>query len=668
MKARYNSFSQRLTQRILIVIIVTITIVSIIVVWITTSLLETMTIGYHMSELQVANESIESKLDGVEVASEMSIREVTRSVDSPEAVYSALKCELEPNDKRVLGFYVAYEPNYFASQGKWFEPYVYRENDTIKQMQVGSADHDYFNKEWYKKALNAEEGYWSDPYFDDVATQTLMCSYTRPVIDRNGRKIGVLGADYSLDWLYKYMLKGDIKTNKYNPLAKLINNEENAKTRAYNIIFDSQGKYIYHPDKNRILKDNFYKNTLQTSDTLRKQLAKGLAARHKDYQEIIIDGVECYIFYTSVHHTNWANCIILPKSRMTIPIYIIGLLLLAFNGIGLIVANRIIRISIRRTTKPLHILAQSADEIAKGNFEAPLPEMHQNDEIHHLRDSFVNMQQSLTQYIAQLKTTTTQKAAIESEINIAREIQLTSVPTDFPDSDNIDIYATLTPAKAVGGDLYDFFIRNNKLYFCIGDVSGKGIPAALFMMETKSLFRAFATEKILPNHIVTRINNVLNENNDRNMFVTLFVGVLNLSTGQLDYCNAGHEPPFIITQDAAMMNVNPILPVGIMPDTPYQMQTAVLQPETTILFYTDGLNEAMDANDNLFGKERILSEIKHAIEHGQTAPKDLITKMTEAVRNYVGDTEQSDDLTMLCIKYRKNCRQNLKKLLFYLVN
>ena len=668
MKKQHTSFSQRLTQRILIVIITTITIVSIIVVWITTILLKTMTIGYHMSELQVANESIERKLDAVQVASETSIREIIRNVNSPEGVYRALRNELEPNDKRVLGFYVAYEANYFASQGKWFEPYVYRQNDTIKQMQVGSENHDYFNKEWYQNALKAKKGYWSDPYLDEVATQMLMCSYTKPITDRNGRRMGVFGADYSLDWLYKYMQKNDVKTNEYNPLGQIINNDRLNITRAYNIIIDSDGKYIYHPDKNRILSDNFYTNIQQTPDGLRKQLAEGLAARKKGYQEINIDGVDCYIFYTKVAHTNWANGVILPKSRMTIPIFIIGLLLLAFNGIGLIVANRIIRISIRRTTKPLLILAESADEIAKGNFEAPLPEMYKNDEIRHLRDSFVNMQQSLTQYINQLKTTTAQKAAIESELSIARDIQLSSVPTDFPERDDIDIYATLTPAKAVGGDLYDFFIKNDKLYFCIGDVSGKGIPAALFMMETKSLFRAYASEKLLPNHIVKRINNVLSENNDQNMFVTLFVGILNLATGQLNYCNAGHEPPIIITTEAERMNVNPIIPIGILPDTPYQMQTTVLQPETTMLFYTDGLNEAMDADDNLFGKERILSEIKHAIEHGQTAPKDLIAKMTEAVHNYVGDTEQSDDLTMLCIKFRKNCRQNLKKLLFYLVD
>ena len=519
-------------------------------------------------------------------------------------------------------------------------------------MQVGSANHDYFNKEWYKIALNAKKGYWSDPYFDDVATHVLMCSYTKPITDRNGHKIGVFGADYSLDWLYKYMQNNEEKINEYNPLGKLINNEKDKKAWAYNIIIDSQGKYIYHPDKNRIIKDNFYKNIQHTPDSARKQLTEGLAAKKKDYQKIIIDGVECYIFYTRVNHTNWANCIILPKSRMTMPIYIIGLLLLAFNGIGLIVADRIIRISIRRTTKPLHILAKSADEIAKGNFDALLPEMYQNDEIHQLRNSFVNMQQSLTQYIDQLKTTTAQKAAIESEISIARDIQLSSVPTDFPNSNNIDIYATLTPAKAVGGDLYDFFIRNDKLYFCIGDVSGKGIPAALFMMETKSLFRAYATDNLLPNHIVSRMNNVLSENNDRNMFVTLFVGILNLSTGQLNYCNAGHEPPIIIARDATLMNVNPVIPVGVMADTPYQMQTTVLEHGPTVLFYTDGLNEAMDADGNLFGKERIYHEIQLAIQHDQTAPKDLIYKMTEAVHKHVGQTEQSDDLTMLCIRVK----------------
>ena len=249
-----------------------------------------------------------------------------------------------------------------------------------------------------------------------------------------------------------------------------------------------------------------------------------------------------------------------------------------------------------------------------------------------------------------LKSTTAQKAAIESELNIARNIQLSMEPTEFPQRPDIDIYATMTPAKAVGGDLYDFFVRDDELVFCIGDVSGKGVPAALFMMMTKSLFRAYAANEEMPDRIVSKMNRDLAENNESCMFVTLFVGILNLTSGLLRYCNAGHEAPVVIHKATSQLPVDRSCPVGAYEATPYLMQTAVLEPGSTIFLYTDGLNEAMDADNSMFGEERIFDETGRAIQTAQLSPKALIDRMTQAVHAFVGDTEQSDDLTLMAIR------------------
>ena len=316
----------------------------------------------------------------------------------------------------------------------------------------------------------------------------------------------------------------------------------------------------------------------------------------------------------------------------------------------MLVAYWVSRYTIHRTTIPLRVLAKSADEVDQGNFHAPLPEPKHNDEISQLRDSFSNMQQSLTQYIDQLKTTTAQKAAMESELSIARDIQLSMVPTVFPELDNIDIFASMTPAKAVGGDLYDFFVRDKQLFFCIGDVSGKGVPAALFITEAKSLFRAYATGVELPHLIVSRMNNDLSLDNKECMFVTLFVGILDLTSGLLRYCNAGHEAPLIIKKTVEPLPVNEIYPVGLLMDAPYETQEIVIEPETTILLYTDGLDEAMNADKKQFGEKRIFEELNRAIQTKQLSPQTVIEQMIQAVHDYVGDTEQSDDLTLLCLR------------------
>ena len=443
---------------------------------------------------------------------------------------------------------------------------------------------------------------------------------------------------YTPDRLYQNMKKLDIEYNTMNPLFPRDINEQIIKNIwAYSIVIDGQGTYIYHPDKQRIGRDKF----------------DGVLTGSKGNQHITIDGQSSYIFYRKVKDSDWTNAIIVPGRSLLIPTIIIGLIILAIIALGLLAAYWVSRVTIRHSTKPLQLLAKSADEVAQGNFQNPLPELKHHDEISQLRDSFRNMQQSLTQYIDQLKTTTAQKAAIESELNIARDIQLSMVPTVFPERDDLEIYASMTPAKAVGGDLYDFFVRDNQLYFCIGDVSGKGVPAALSMTQAMSLFRAYSSNDSTPDRIVSRMNHDLSKNNETCMFVTFLVGILDLASGELHYCNAGHEPPILIDREAHLLPIESSFPVGITGDTHYQTQTIVIQPQTTLLLYTDGLNEAMNAKEQLFGDERIADEANRAIADGQLAPKTLIERMTEAVHAFVGDTEQSDDLTMLCLRYNK---------------
>lgn len=454
------------------------------------------------------------------------------------------------------------------------------------------------------------------------------------------------------DSLYHHIKRLDVGFNLFNPLFQDdINEKDNKSVWAYNVVIDSVGTYIYHPDRQRIGKRNFFEDIRQSGDALCKELVIGLNSNEMSHQRITIDGVSSYIFYCGVKVTPWRNAIIVPIDGLVVPLIITGLLLLTIIILGMLVAYRISRFTIRRATIPLQHLAKSADEVAQGNFQAPLPELQYNDEISQLRDSFANMQESLTQYIEQLKTTTAEKAAMESELSIARDIQLSMVPTVFPQQEHIDIYASMTPAKAVGGDLYDFFVRDGLLYFCIGDVSGKGVPAALFMTEAKSLFRAYASDESTPDSIVSRMNNNLSLDNKECMFVTFFVGILDLTSGLLRYCNAGHEAPIIINKTAEPLPVNPIYPVGLDADTPYETQEAVIAPQTTILLYTDGLDEAMDADEKQFGDERIFDVLNRAIQTGELSPKPLIERMTQTVHHYVGDTEQSDDLTMLCLRF-----------------
>jgi sigma-B regulation protein RsbU (phosphoserine phosphatase) len=256
----------------------------------------------------------------------------------------------------------------------------------------------------------------------------------------------------------------------------------------------------------------------------------------------------------------------------------------------------------------------------------------------------------------QLEETTAQKAAIESDLRIASDIQMGMLPEKFPtraDRDDVQLYASLTPAKEVGGDLFDFYFRDEKLFFCIGDVSGKGVPASLFMAVTRSAFRTVSAHESMPNHIVGSINKTIADMNKNNMFVTLFVGVLDLPTGQMLYCNAGHDAPLLVGAGVGELPCDSNIPVGFMPEWEYTLQEAEIYTGTTIFLFTDGLTEAMNVENEEFQMDRINDVAVKALAQQQQEPHQLIALMTDAVHQFVGDAEQSDDLTMMGIQYFK---------------
>jgi serine phosphatase RsbU (regulator of sigma subunit) len=248
------------------------------------------------------------------------------------------------------------------------------------------------------------------------------------------------------------------------------------------------------------------------------------------------------------------------------------------------------------------------------------------------------------------------KAAIENELHVASTIQKGMLPHYFPtypDRDDVQLYASLTPAKDVGGDLFDFYIRDEKLFFCIGDVSGKGVPASLFMSVTRSIFRTVSARESMPECIMSTMNETIADMNETNMFITLFVGVLDLPTGRLRYCNAGHDAPLLVGAGVGTLPCDANIPVGVMTAWKYTLQEVQILPGTTIFLYTDGLTEAEDANHAQFQTERINDVATRALANKQQEPKQLIGLMSDAVHQFVGNAEQSDDMTMMAIQYIK---------------
>jgi len=313
---------------------------------------------------------------------------------------------------------------------------------------------------------------------------------------------------------------------------------------------------------------------------------------------VTIDGVPSWVYHRRLKYTEWIVMMVVPKDVIQQNGRMLNIIILAVMLIGLVAIYLFCRQQIKEIADP---------------FAA-------------------------------------KKAAMERELNIARDIQNSMVPGAFPKREGLDVYASMTPAKEVGGDLYDYFIRDNRLFFCIGDVAGKGVPAALFMSTAQGDFRLLAESESEPVRIVTRMNNVMARDNNHSVFVTFFAGVLDLETGHLSYCNAGHNAPFVLIDNTpcSTLDVNCNLPVAAMPDFEFTQQETTLAPGTTLFLYTDGLDEAEDATHNMFGNERIIEVLQSTANDPQT----LIERMKQAVADFTGDTEQSDDLTLLALQWK----------------
>ena len=416
----------------------------------------------------------------VKTTSRNNLDAVEANLQSPEAVFQTLEKELKLNP-HLVGCFAAFEPDYYPEYGRWFEAYAYFADSThINTQQIGSQQHDYFNGVWYEKGFNlesAEEGYLTDPYFDDTVDRRMYCSYVRPIRDAQGRKVGVYGIDLNFNWIYTSIALAE---RMVKDSEEIVDDQEDPDdgNEFFILILDGKGQKI-----------------AGTKELDEETIQVIIKEDSIEYRPMRANGSTYFITTERLTPTGCILVIAQQRDFVFLSGYILGAILIVFMTIGILVIFFFTSHAIRHAIKPLAFLSKLAHQVAHGDFTTPLPTFKHNDEVAYLRDSFDTMQQSLTQYVEELKTTTAAKALMQSELNVARNIQMSMLPKTFPAFPNrkdIDLYATLTPAKAVGGDLYDFFIRDEKLFFCIGDVSGKGVPASLVMAVSRTLFRNIA--------------------------------------------------------------------------------------------------------------------------------------------------------------------------------
>jgi sigma-B regulation protein RsbU (phosphoserine phosphatase) len=575
-------------------------------------------------------------LDRVQVATDNTDWLPVRHLNAPDSMFVYSR-RILVNNPDLNGCSIAFEPYYFPERGKYFSAFSIQEDGVIRTTQEGNAGYEYFTFDWYQLAKLLDRPCWTEPYFDfnpqDIYSKEMIASYCKPLKDENGKYVGTIAVDMSLGWLSE-----TISAIKPYP-------------HSYSMMIGRGGTYFVHPDSTKLFYETIYTETLEKDDPDRVALGKAMQAGEEGMKRMIMDDEDCYVLYKPLGETGWSVAIVCPVSdilsgykrlRISVAlIVILGLLLMLF------LISRIIR----RELEPLGRLTSQARTIASGEFDKVLPDDGRVDEIGELTRSFSGMQHSLVSYVEELKKTTALKASIESELKVASDIQMAMVPRifpAFPKLTNIDLYASMTPAKEVGGDLYDYFEQQNQIYLCVGDVSGKGIPASLFMAVTRNLFRIIAQQGHSPVEVAEQINTFLSQDNDQAMFVTMFIGRIDMSTGRFDFCNCGHNPPMVDGTFLPLKYTN--RPLGLWDGVPFQGETIDDIRGRQLLLYTDGLNEAENDKQEILGNDRLLKLMEGA---GKLSAREVIIRLQQAVERHRNGASPNDDLTLLCLRLLK---------------
>jgi len=557
-------------------------------------------------------------------------------IGTEDDLYDLLK-EFINTNPYIYGMTIAFEPYKFTDNKELFSPYVYRYNNNLSSHDLGT-NYNYLESEWYKIPKSLEEAVWSEPYFDEGGGDILMCTYSVPLLLEE-TLIGIATADVSLEHI-------KTKMESINIMG------------GYTFIISQSGTYIYHPEAEDVMQETIFSKADKFDFPRMKELGLKMISGENGVYPFAdpISGSRKWLVFNPISSCQWSLAAILPEKEILSAVHRQIFRQFSIMIIGLCVLILIILWASYKITNPIRKLTAMAKKLATGDLTVRLENIKGRDEIHEMAEIFNKMVFDLKKHINDLTRATREKETIESELRIARNIQVSLIPMifpPFPDRPEFDLYAKNIPAKEVAGDFYDFyFLDDDHLVFLIADVSGKGISASLFMAVTKTLINAHTASGMTPDQILTEVNENLCHDNDSAMFVTVFLGILDVRTGEIVYSNGGHNLPYIISREEGIKQIDNTsgIALGVMENAEFHSRKIKLSKNEILYLYTDGVTEAMDIDFQEFTEQR-LETLLH--KTGDKSSKVILENTLEIVRDFTGEAEQSDDITLLVLRYLK---------------
>ncbi len=410
------------------------------------------------------------------------------------------------------------------------------------------------------------------------------------------------------------------------------------------ILVGSQGRLLSHPQVERIVRENLTDSPL-VRRTLESPPGSVVSGR------IVDDGVEYYTVaqpFAPDEHRKWALLLQVPTKVVLAQAVQMRNLIITVSIVCVIAAIIGILIAAGYITRPVKTLAEATEKVARGDLTARVS-IESKDELGHLSAAFNKMAEDLVVYIEELKRTTAENERLAGELEFAARLQDSIIPKEAPELKNFTVAGLSLPARETGGDFFDYLTINGRFDLTLADVSGKGLPAALFMLLSRSTLRTLASEGLPPAQVLTLANALIERDSGASgMFVTTFFASLETATGVFCYANGGHNPPILLRADGGVEELRPTgLALGLTPDNPCGEERVTLNPGDVLVLYTDGVTEAINPAKEEFGVERLIAAIK---ENRDLPPAQLIGRLKETVFEFAGDEPQFDDFTLTVIR------------------
>jgi sigma-B regulation protein RsbU (phosphoserine phosphatase) len=572
----------------------------------------------HQAAERLANR-IRVVLSAVEESAEL-LAAALETLDLRPATTESLLRRFVANEQDIYGAAAAYAPGEVRGH-ELFAPYVYgRSNDPgqLRTIDLAAPGYGYVRRDWYAIPARTGEPTWSEPYFDAGASDKAMVTYAVPFFAGDGGKRrlrGLATADLRLDWLQAIV--HDVRLGETG--------------RA--LVLSHAGRILALSEPSSLGMETPLVEQLPAGVRPRfEPLVRRMLSGQSGFQPLEIEGRRGRMLYQPIGAAGWSLGVFYPEEELMAGAAQLRAIQLPLGLLGLAMLAAVM--------------------VALANLDADLPTPHSADELGAVAAAFRDMRASLRRYIHDLEATTAAKQRLEGELAVARRIQMDMLPAAAAGgpAEGYELAALLEPARAVGGDLYDHRAVDGRVFFLVADVSGKGVGAALFMARAKALFEAWAARRSDPGEILAGVNQGLVRENDAGMYVTAVCGWLEVASGGISFACAGHEPPLFVPRSgppaALVAEGGPVL--GLLDAVAFPGNRVRLAPGDAVLAFTDGVGEAFDEDGGLFGSERLLAAVASSPSH---EPAAVNTAVREAVRAFAGGARQSDDITILTLRY-----------------